>query len=77
MRGWLRRAGGCQCALHRRLTRKVPFRDTQCPRLTLAVCRCGFLRSTPVQNDLGEFFALVDFCIPGCMGTRKEVRKVR
>ena len=27
---------------------------------------------TPIQNGLGEFFALLDFAIPMCLGTPKE-----
>ncbi|KAL1498820.1 hypothetical protein AB1Y20_014123 [Prymnesium parvum] len=44
------------------------FKQLYCLRSRARVLVSG----TPVQNDLSEFFALVDFCIPGCLGTRKE-----
>lgn len=30
---------------------------------------------TPVQNDLNEFYALLAFCMPDCLGDPKEFRK--
>ncbi|KXT14181.1 hypothetical protein AC579_2453 [Pseudocercospora musae] len=33
------------------------------------------LSGTPIQNDLSEYFALLDFANPGYLGTRQEFRK--
>lgn len=30
---------------------------------------------TPMQNELSEFFNMVDFCNPGVLGTASEFRK--
>ena len=30
---------------------------------------------TPVQNDLNEFYALLSFCMPRCLGEVKDFRK--
>ena len=30
---------------------------------------------TPIQNNLNEYFALCDFCIPGCLGAPKDFEK--
>lgn len=37
-------------------------------------CRI-MISGTPVQNQLSEFFALLDFCMPNCLGTAKEFNK--
>jgi DNA repair and recombination protein RAD54B len=34
------------------------------------------LTGTPIQNDLGEFFAIVEFCNPGVIGTPGVFRRV-
>ncbi len=34
------------------------------------------LTGTPVENDLSELWALLDWCIPGLLGTRTAFRKV-
>jgi SNF2 family DNA or RNA helicase len=35
------------------------------------------ISGTPVQNDLLEFYALLEFCMPGCFGTKKDfARKI-
>jgi DNA repair and recombination protein RAD54B len=34
------------------------------------------LTGTPIQNDLQEFFAIVDFCNPGILGTAAAFRKI-
>ena len=39
-------------------------------------CRRRVLLSgTPMQNHLDEFFAMVNFCNPGCLGTPAEFRR--
>ena len=35
-----------------------------------------FLLGTPVQNDLQEFFALIDFVNPGILGSLSSYRKI-
>jgi DNA repair and recombination RAD54-like protein len=42
---------------------------------SLPVKRRVLLTGTPMQNDLQEFFAMVDFANPGIMGTQEEFRK--
>ncbi len=42
---------------------------------SLPVKRRVLLTGTPMQNDLGEFFAMVDFTNPGVLGTQEEFRK--
>ena len=42
---------------------------------SLPVKRRVLLTGTPMQNDLQEFFAMVDFTNPGCLGTQEEFRK--
>eukprot|EP00049_Salpingoeca_infusionum_P016388 m.334362 g.334362 ORF g.334362 m.334362 type:complete len:990 (+) comp16070_c2_seq1:659-3628(+) len=43
---------------------------------SLSVFRRVALTGTPIQNDLQEFFAIVDFCNPGCLGTTSTFRRV-
>ena len=46
--------------------------------LALASLPCKrrvLLTGTPMQNDLQEFFAMVDFTNPGVLGTQEEFRK--
>jgi DNA repair and recombination RAD54-like protein len=33
------------------------------------------LSGTPIQNDLTEYFSLLDFAIPGVLGSESEFRK--
>jgi DNA repair and recombination RAD54-like protein len=42
---------------------------------SLPVKRRVLLTGTPMQNDLEEFFAMVDFTNPGVLGTQEEFRK--
>ena len=42
---------------------------------SLPVKRRVLLTGTPMQNDLQEFFAMVDFTNPGVLGTQDEFRK--
>lgn len=42
---------------------------------SLPVKRRVLLTGTPMQNDLEEFFAMVDFCNPMVLGTQEEFRK--
>lgn len=42
---------------------------------SLPVRRRVLLTGTPMQNDLEEFFAMVDFTNPGVLGTQEEFRK--
>ncbi|KNC31773.1 hypothetical protein FF38_08273 [Lucilia cuprina] len=41
----------------------------------LNVKRRVILSGTPIQNDLSEYFSLLDFANPGFLGTRAEFRK--
>ncbi|GAB1599245.1 DNA repair and recombination protein RAD54B-like [Argonauta hians] len=43
---------------------------------SLPVRRRLVLSGTPVQNDLQEFFAIVEFCNPGILGTSSSFHKV-
>ena len=42
----------------------------------LACRRKLLLTGTPVQNDLGEYFSLVDVACPGLLGTRAKFKAV-
>ncbi len=42
---------------------------------SLPVKRRVLLTGTPMQNDLQEFFAMVDFTNPGVLGSQEEFRK--
>lgn len=42
---------------------------------SLPCARRVLLTGTPMQNDLQEFFAMVDFTNPGVIGTQEEFRK--
>ncbi|KAK9389045.1 P-loop containing nucleoside triphosphate hydrolase protein [Lipomyces mesembrius] len=42
---------------------------------SLNVQRRVILSGTPIQNDLSEYFALLNFANPGLLGTRAEFRK--
>lgn len=42
---------------------------------TINVQRRVLLTGTPIQNDLTEYFALLDFAVPGYLGTRAEFKK--
>lgn len=42
---------------------------------SLPVKRRVLLTGTPMQNDLEEFYAMVDFTNPGILGTQEEFRK--
>ncbi|XP_077532436.1 DNA repair and recombination protein RAD54B-like isoform X2 [Haemaphysalis longicornis] len=42
----------------------------------LETLRRILLTGTPVQNDLQEFFSLVDFCNPGVLGSSSSFRRV-
>lgn len=33
------------------------------------------MRALPPQNDLNEYFSLLDFCNPGYLGTKQEFHK--
>ncbi|KAF2073796.1 hypothetical protein CYY_004890 [Polysphondylium violaceum] len=33
------------------------------------------LTGTPIQNDLGEFYSMVDFCNPGCLGSISQFKR--
>lgn len=37
---------------------------------------CVFIKGTPVQNDLQEFYAIIDFVNPGILGSSTAYRKV-
>lgn len=43
--------------------------------MKLNTTRRVILSGTPVQNDLLEYYSLVEFCNPGLLGTRSEFRK--
>ncbi|XP_036364991.1 DNA repair and recombination protein RAD54B isoform X3 [Octopus sinensis] len=43
---------------------------------SLPVRRRLVLSGTPVQNDLQEFFAIVEFCNPGILGTSSSFHKI-
>ncbi|XP_064461046.1 DNA repair and recombination protein RAD54B-like isoform X2 [Ornithodoros turicata] len=43
---------------------------------TLGIDKRILLTGTPVQNDLQEFYALIDFCNPGILGTPSSFRRV-
>ncbi|KAK0345393.1 DNA-dependent ATPase protein rad54 [Friedmanniomyces endolithicus] len=42
---------------------------------SLNVKKRVILSGTPIQNDLSEYFALLDFANPGYLGTRQDFRK--
>ena len=42
---------------------------------SINVQRRVLLTGTPIQNDLTEYFALLDFAVPGYLGTRAEFKK--
>lgn len=42
---------------------------------SINVQRRVLLTGTPIQNDLTEYFALLDFAIPGCLGNRASFKK--
>ncbi len=42
---------------------------------SLACKRRVLLSGTPMQNHLDEFFAMVDFCNPGVLGTPSQFRR--
>ena len=42
---------------------------------SINVQRRVLLTGTPIQNDLTEYFALLDFAVPGYLGTRVEFKK--
>lgn len=42
---------------------------------SLPVRRRVLLTGTPMQNDLEEFYAMVDFTNPGILGTQEEFRR--
>lgn len=42
---------------------------------SINVKRRVLLTGTPIQNDLTEYFALLDFAVPGYLGTRVEFKK--
>jgi DNA repair and recombination RAD54-like protein len=42
---------------------------------SIPVKRRVLLTGTPMQNDLEEFFAMVDFTNPGTLGTQEEFRR--
>lgn len=41
-----------------------------------ATHHCSLSLGTPVQNDLQEFFALVDFVNPGILGSLSSYRRI-
>eukprot|EP00092_Neocalanus_flemingeri_P023094 GFUD01025040.1.p1 GENE.GFUD01025040.1~~GFUD01025040.1.p1 ORF type:complete len:925 (+),score=337.10 GFUD01025040.1:29-2803(+) len=49
---------------------------TSCSLGQLSCKRKLLLTGTPVQNDLGEYFSLVDAACPGLLGTRAKFRLV-
>lgn len=56
---------------------RLKNRENQTSRAlnSLPVRRRVLLTGTPMQNDLQEFFAMVDFTNPGVLGTQEEFRK--
>jgi len=40
--------------------------------VNIKICLTG----TPLENHLGEFYSLVDLCVPGCLGDLDEFRKI-
>ncbi|KAI0812391.1 SNF2 family N-terminal domain-containing protein [Irpex lacteus] len=42
----------------------------------LSTTRRIILSGTPIQNDLGEFHAMADFCNPGLLGNDKSFKKI-
>eukprot|EP00934_Nitzschia_sp_Nitz4_P000638 Nitzschia sp. Nitz4//scaffold52_size167869//21055//24830//NITZ4_002260-RA/size167869-snap-gene-0.208-mRNA-1//1//CDS//3329553987//638//frame0 len=56
---------------------RLKNRDNQTSRAlnSLPVKRRVLLTGTPMQNDLQEFFAMVDFTNPGVLGTQEEFRR--
>eukprot|EP01135_Chromosphaera_perkinsii_P004147 Nk52_evm54s270 gene=Nk52_evmTU54s270 len=44
--------------------------------MSMACKRRVLVTGTPIQNDLGEFFALCDFCNPGALGSYSSFKKV-
>ncbi|XP_062508935.1 DNA repair and recombination protein RAD54B-like isoform X2 [Corticium candelabrum] len=55
---------------------KNACRKTSSAIMELPARRRIVLTGTPIQNDLQEFFGIVDFCNPGILGTIAAFRKV-
>ena len=56
---------------------RLKNRDNQTSRAlnSIPVKRRVLLTGTPMQNDLEEFYAMVDFTNPGILGTQEEFRR--
>ena len=56
---------------------RLKNRDNQTTRAlnSLSCRRRVLLTGTPMQNDLEEFYAMVDFCNPGVLGSPEDFRK--
>jgi SNF2 family DNA or RNA helicase len=47
----------------------------RCSRTVGPITSCLF-RSTPIQNDLGEFYAMLDFAVPDVLGPLARFNKI-
>merc|ERR1719201_1240801 len=54
---------------------KNPQSGTSMALASLKCTRRVLLTGTPMQNDLDEFFAMVNFTNPGCLGSVPHFRK--
>lgn len=61
------------CDLHRLKTANIKI--AQAIR-TLSTKRRVILSGTPIQNDLGEFFAMIDFVNPGLLENYSAFKRV-
>lgn len=67
--------GVCLCLLLS--GKKAQISSETCDNKTTLTSHHFFLSlGTPVQNDLQEFFALVDFVNPGILGSLSSYRKI-
>jgi DNA repair and recombination RAD54-like protein len=70
--GWSREKGRCDSKGHRL---KNGESQTFASLTTLRVQRRVILSGTPIQNDLSEYFSLLNFANPDYLGTKADFRK--